>query len=255
MKKNIVIIALILLCFISSSICTVYAYNPLTAGITQISLLKSYKDISRNFLCINKMNNMAKKLSDDDKNTITKYVFGAVKGENTYLLMNCNLRNNLEQYINPKDITVPLKSRMTYYSDSLSYSISKIKLPQNMILYRGIDEKGVSSIFASQDVKDLIYQPVSQENALKLKSKLIGAKYEEKGFMSTAYDINYAKQTKFIFVVKAPKNLQGVLVDGLTASKSSTKEVLVNKGYIWQVTDVTPVINRNYYKIGIKLVL
>ena len=64
---------------------------------------------------------------------IKKYVFGAERGEDTYLLINCYLRDNLPDYIPKKEITKPLKYRLDYYAKSLSVPISKTKLPQNMI--------------------------------------------------------------------------------------------------------------------------
>ena len=235
------------------------SYSELTSGITEISLLKSHKDISKNIIVTGKMKRAAKNLSDDDKNIITKYVFGAVKGENTYLLMNGYLRGDLHLYVKAQDITKPLKSRMQYYADCLSSSIAKTKLPKNMLLYRGIDEKGMGSIFADKNIKDVLSKPVSYENTNYIKSKINGCTFTEKGFMSTAYDINFAKKTKFVFYIKAPKNLQAVFVDGVRSSNEfQTKEIIINKGYKWKVTDVDYVLRKDgtkYYKISLKLVL
>ena len=232
-----------------------YSYQSLTTGITQASMLKSFKDINRNFHVINKMKIEAKRLSIKEQSIITKYVYGAVRGENTFLLINCYLRGNLPQYLNPKDVTKPLKHRMEYYANDLSASVAKSKLPQNMLLYRGINEKGITAIFADKGINDIIKKPVSEENALILKNKLSNTEFTEKGFMSTAYDINYAAKTKFIFVIKAPKNLQAVLLDGIDKPQQTiTKEILVNRGYKWKVTDVK-LVKDKYYKIELKLVL
>lgn len=257
MKKFFTLFLCVLLCSFAQSYAV--SYGESTSGITEITLLKSYKDISKNIIVTGKMKRAAKNLSDDDKNIIIKYVYGAVKGENTYLLMNGYLRGDLHLYIKAQDITKPLKSRMQYYADSLSSSISKTKLPKNMLLYRGIDEKGMSSIFADKNIKDILTKPVSYENTNYIKTKINGCTFTEKGFMSTSYDINYAKKTKFIFYVKAPKNLQAVFVDGVrTSNESQTKEIIINKGYKWKVTDVDFVLRKDgskYYKITLKLVL
>ena len=257
MKRVLTIVVCILLCsFIPSFAAT---YSQLTDGINEITLIKSYKDVSKNFIVVGKMKRLARNLPQDDKNVISKYVFGAVKGENTYLLMNCYLRGNLHLYIKPKDITKPLKSRMQYYADSMAVSVAKVKLPKNMLLYRGIDEKGMGSIFAEKNIAECLSKQVSYENTVYLKSKINGYTFTEKGFMSASYDINCAKQNKFIFVIKAPKNLQAVLVDGiLQSNQSPTKEVVINKGYKWKVTDVDFALRNNgnkYYKITLKLVL
>ena len=128
-----------------------------------------------------------------------------------------------------------------------------------MLLYRGIDEKGMDFIFSDKKISDVINKQVSYENTVYLKNKINGCTFTEKGFMSTSYDINSAKKTKFIFVVKAPKNLQAVLVDGiLQPNQSPTKEVIINKGYKWKVTNVDYALRNDgsrYYKIDLKLVL
>ncbi|MBR6127928.1 hypothetical protein IKQ21_09615 [bacterium] len=257
MKNFLIVLVCILLCNIVPSFAA--SYTQLTSGINEVILIKSYKDVGKNFIVIEKMKRIAKNLSQDDKNIILKYVFGAVKGENTYLLMNGYLRGDLHLYIKKQDITKPLKSRMQYYADSLSSSISKTKLPKNMLLYRGVDEKGMGSIFADKDIKDVLSKPVSYENTNYIKNKINGYVFTEKGFMSTSYDINYAKKTKFIFYVKAPKNLQAVFVDGVrTSNEAQTKEIIINNGYKWKVTDVDFVLRKDgskYYKITLKLVL
>ena len=90
-----------------------YCFNSAATGVSQVSLLKSYKDISKNFIVINKMKKRSQTLSIKDKCVITKYFHGAVKGENTFLLMNCFLRGNLNQYLNKKD-------NLPKYADCLS---------------------------------------------------------------------------------------------------------------------------------------
>ncbi len=251
MKKIFMLGAIFALLFVPASVSNA-AKSPLTAGISQTSLLRSYKNLNVNIFALNKTKKQTKNLTETDKSIIAKYVYGAVKGENTYLLMNCYLRGNLNLYLKPKDITKPLKSRMEYYSNSLTSTISKVKLPQNTLLYRGIDEKGFCFIFPDTNVKEYASRPVTEETALTLKNKLYNKTFIEKGFMSTAYDINYAKKTKFIFLVKAPKNIQAVLVDGL--KENNTKEIIINKGYSWKVTDVKSVENK-YYLITLKLCL
>lgn len=238
----------------------VQTYQALTKGISHISLVKKYKDVSKNFLVINKMKQQTKALSNDDKNVIKKYVFGAVKGEDTYLLINCYLRGNLQDYISKKDITTPLKCRLKFYADALESTIAKAKLPQNMILYRGIDEKGMRALFGL-GVKEygnvVLNQPVSTENAELLSKNIKGQKFTEKGFMSTSYDKNCIKKTKFRFEVRAPKNIQAVLIEEL--GKPQEKEVIINCGYNWEVVAVSAEFDKSskttYYNIVIKLSL
>ena len=67
--------------------------------------MKKYKDVGWRKVTLNKMRTQCKNLSESDKSVIKKYVYGAVKGENTYLLMNCYLRGNMQDYVAKKDIT------------------------------------------------------------------------------------------------------------------------------------------------------
>ena len=230
-----------------------------TAGddVAQASIILPYKDISHKWRVINKMKKQAKNLSDEEKSVIQKYVFGAVRGEDTYLLINCHLRGILQDYIPAREITKPLKYRLEYYAKCLSTPIAKIKLPQNMILYRGVDEKGMKYLFPNKNINNVIANPVSEANAEILKKQITGEIYTEKGFMSTSYDKNCARQTKFMLEVNAPKNLQAVLIEEL--GKKQEKEVLINMNTKWKVTNVSISSNKNtkkdYYLITIKYVL
>lgn len=251
MKKFIIFLCAIMFCAPVISV-----ENIISAGVyvSQFQMKKKYKDVSHNFIAIAKMKEQAKNLSEDDKNIIKKYVFGAVRGEDTYLLINCHLRNTLQYYIPKKEITKPLKCRLDFYANQLSKPISRGRLPQNTILYRGIDEKGMKLIFADKKLSDIVNKPVSPENLKQLKQKLVNYTYTEKGFMSTSYDINCAKQTKYILSVNAPKALQAMLIEEL--GKKEEKEVIINRNSKWKVTDITIDTNKktkqDFYKINLK---
>jgi len=247
MKIKIIKLLVVMLCFILPL--QAQTYKELTSGISQISMMKKYKDVSWRKITLNKMRNQCKNLSESDKSVIKKYVYGAVKGENTYLLMNCYLRGNLQDYIPKKDITKPLKCRMKFYAESLETSVAKVKLPQ----------KGMNAIFGgiNNNMSNLIYKPVTEENAELLAKYLHNVKFLEKGFMSTSYDEDCIKKTKFRFTIQAPKNLQAVLIEEL--GKPSEKEVIINCGYKWNVISVSMEYDKdtkqNYYKIVIRLLL
>ena len=251
MKKVIVLLFAVLLCAPVFSV-----ENIVSAGVyvSQFSMMKKYKNIS--WISLNKMREQTRNLSEDEKAVIKKYVFGAVRGEDTYLLINCNLRGTLEHYIPKKEITKPLKCRLDFYANQLSAPISKARLPQNTILYRGVDEKGIKLIFAGKKLDGYFSKPVTEENLTVLKQKLIGAKYIEKGFMSTSYDIDSVKQTKFIFEVNAPKELQAVLMDNL--GKKEEKEILINRNSSWEVKDIKIDTNKetkqDYYRIKLMFI-
>lgn len=254
MKKVIIFLCLVLLCnpVFSDSVKTIDAGSDVSVA----SILMPYKDISHKRLVINKMKKQTKKLSEEDKSVIKKYVFGAVKGEDTFLLINCNLRGNLHYYIPKKEITTPLKCRLDYYANALVKPISKTKLPQNMILYRGIDNKGIKQIFKDKGINSIVDKPVNETNLALLKQKLDGAIYIEKGFMSTSYNKNCVKKTSFVFELNAPKNLQAALIEDI--GKQIEKEVLVNRGTKWEVTDIRIETDKNtkknFYMIKAKFI-
>ena len=251
MKKIIVFLCAILLCAPVFSV-----ENIVSAGVyvSQFTMMRKYKEVS--WISLNKMKEQTRNLSEDEKAIIKKYVFGAVRGEDTYLLINCHLRGTLEHYIPKKEITKPLKCRLDYYANQLSAPITKTRLPQNTILHRGVDEKGIKLIFADKKLDSYFAKPVTEENLAVLKKKLVGAKYFEKGFMSTSYDKDTVKESKFIFEVNAPKELQAVLMDNL--GKKEEKEILINRNSIWEVTDISidksKKTKQDFYKIKIKFV-
>lgn len=251
MKKIIIFLCAIFLCAPVFSV-----ENIVSAGVyvSQFTMMRKYKEIS--WISLNKMREQTKNLSEDEKAIIKKYVFGAVRGEDTYLLINCNLRGTLEHYIPKKEITKPLKCRLDYYANQLSAPISKTRLPQNTILYRGVDEKGIKLIFAGKKSDSYFSKPVTEENLSVLKQKLVGAKYVEKGFMSTSYDKDAVKESKFVFEINAPKELQAVLMDNL--GKKEEKEVLINRNTAWEVKDITidthKKTKQDYYKIKLVFV-
>lgn len=254
MKKIVIFFCAVLLCnpVFSANVQNINA----GADVSKASILMPYKDISLRWHVINKMKKQTKNLSEDDKSVIKKYVFGAVKGEDTFLLINCYLRGNLQNYIPKKEITTPLKCRLDYYANALAKPISKTKLPQNIILYRGIDNKGIKQIFKDKDINTIADKPVNETNLALLKQKLDGAYYIEKGFMSTSYNKNCAKKTTFRFELNAPKNLQAVLIEDI--GKQVEKEVLVNRGTKWEVTDIRIEKDKNtkkdFYMIKAKFI-
>ena len=74
--------------------------------------------------------------------------------------------------------------------------------------------------------------------------------------MSTSYDIDSVKQSKFVFEVNAPKELQAVLMDNL--GKKEEKEVLINRNSVWEVKDITIDTNKetkqDYYRLKLMFV-
>lgn len=234
MKIFIIFLCAILLC--NPVFCADTKISKTGADVSQASIIMPYKDVSKNWRTINKMKKQTRQLSEEDKSVIKKYVFGAVKGEDTYLLINCNLRGTLEYYIPKKEITKPLKYRLDYYANALAKPISKVKLPQNMVLYRGVDEKGIKLIFKNKGIDTIAGKPVNESNLALLKQKLDGAIYEEKGFMSTSYNKKCAKKTKYMFEVNAPKNIHAVLLEDI--GKQVEKEVLINMRTKWEVVDI-----------------
>ena len=228
-----------------------YAVN---STVSQRSLFKSYKDISHRALSINKLKNSSKNLDENSRSIIKKYVYGAVSGEDTFLLVNGYLRNNLNSYISSKDITKPLEQRLKYYSLGLKTSIAKAQLPQNMLLYKGLDEKDLKVYFASKNINQSAFSNVNDANVSELKKKLNGVTFVDNGFMTASYDKYFTARSKFKFEIKAPKGMQAVLADSINGR--NMKEIIINSGYKWQVVDVKKGYDSNrkesYYNIVLK---
>lgn len=255
MKKIIVFFAV--LAFVSGINFSSSTYAAEYSGISSASLHMKFKDANRNWKTAEKLKTAAKALSDNDKKTIKKYVYGAITNEDSFMLTNCYLNGTLESYIPRKDITKPLQARLDFYARSLEGSVSKAKLPQNMLLYHVSDDREMRTLFGDKNINGILLQPVSAENAISLKSALKGTKFTEKGFWMTTYDPNLVKKSKYRIVISAPKNLRGVLLDEISNYKA--KEILLASGYRWEVSNVTKEYDKrykeDYYKICVKLVM
>ncbi len=250
--KKVVLILFVIMFFCGAC----YSMSSKThAQVYQGSLILPFKDISHNIRVINKIKNQARNLYESDKYVLRKYIIGAVKGENTFLLINCNLRGNLKDYISVKEITKPLHYRLTYYSDNLYNVISKTSLPQNMILYQNVNEKEIKLIFPQ--VKECISKSVNQENLKIMQEKLNGKKYTEKGFMLVSYDKSDVIKPKIMFELQAPKNLNAVLLYEL--GQDYTKKILINRDTSWEVSNISIETDKknksDYYKIKFKYVI
>ena len=232
-------------------------YSALVSGISGSSIMKSYKDVNYRKSILNKVKRQAYRLSDEEKNVITKYVLGAVKGEDSYKLMNANLRGDLNLYLKSKDITNPLKARLNFYSNGLGDVISKTRLPENIVLYYGAENSEMQTLFGKSNISEYINKPVSMEYLNAQRAKLVGFEFTEAAFMKATYDKNYVQNTKYRFEIKAPKNLQAVLIDDFC--NRGRKEVLINKGYKWKVMNISKEYDNynktNYYNLTLRLVL
>jgi len=226
-------------------------------SISPASVLKPYKDVSSRWIVLNKLKKQFQNLPEKDKSILSKYIFGAVKGENTFLLINSYLRGDLYKYISKKDINKPLQMRLKMYSDQLSGAISKGRLPQNMLLYSEVEDKTFTTLFPDKTLLQIINAKISDENTNLIKTKLNDTKFKEKGFMLASYDKNFTQKTKIRFEIKAPKNIQAISIEDL--NKQYQKQIIVNKGYEWKITDIKNMKDKHsdqdYYLITIKIVL
>ena len=77
----------------------------------------------------------------------------------------------------------------------------------------------------------------------------------DKGFITAYYDKNHAPKSVFRLQINAPKKLQAVLMDEI--SGQNNKEILINQGYRWEVTNVQKDYDKKnkqyYYKICVKM--
>ncbi len=253
MKKIVVFFAVIaFMCGYSASVCAA-EYS----GISSASLHMKFKDANKTWKTAEKLKTEAKVLTNNDKQTIKKYVYGAIKNEDSFLLTNAYLNNNLESCVAKKDITKPLQARLDFYARSLEGAVNKVRLPQNMLLYHVSDDREMRTLFGSQNINGILIQQISDENLNALKSAIKGYKFTEKGFWLTTYDQNLTKKSKYRFVISAPKNLRAVLLDEVSGYK--TKEILISSGYRWEVTGVAKEFDKrykeNFYRINVKLVM
>ena len=225
-----------------------------TASITPVILMKSYKDLTKSPIVMGKFKRNAKSFSKDDKDVITKYVFGAVRGEDTFLYINAFLRENLNDYLSTSDITKPFKNRLKFYAEGLRKSIAHSQIPQNVILYKDVNEKDLNHFFKDKNIKNIINSSISDENAFELQKKLRGEKFVEKGFILSTYNKNTLPKSKFVFEIRTPQNMQAVLIEDFDTRAG--KSVLINEGYKWEVVSVAKAYNNtlhnDYYNIVIK---
>ena len=230
-------------------------YTSLTSGISTITINRKYTDICLRPFSVKKLKQQEQSLNADNISVISKYTNGAVRGEKTFLFMNAYLRNNLNDYIKQNDITNPLKHRLKFYADSMSAVLSKTRLPLNTVLYSSLNDKDLKALFTNKDVIQLLNKPISNESMVALKAKLYNVKFIDKGFILATYDKKCTANSRYVFKICAPKNLQAVLIENIR--NNNKKEVLINKGYCWKISEISIENDREqpYYLITLKLAL
>ena len=251
MKKRLIILGALLAFCMPAFATDTTAKEP---WYVRFSIFQPYKEINNKIWEVNKLKAEQDKLSKADKDTLSKYVFGAVRGEDTFQLINCYYMGTLSQYIPAKEITKPLKCRLEFYAKALNGVVSKTRLPQSIYLYAGIDERELFANFSDKELQKAFKLPVSEDNALLLGKKLDDKIYKQKGFLKTYYDASYIHKSRYRLRMKAPKGLQAVLLEGI--GRAGAKEVLVNKNYEWKITEVENGYDRitkeYYYLITVK---
>ena len=253
MKKSVILLLAATIVSTQATVCAESCFSKFNKKIANVFCVKKYKDISGNRFAVNELKLQAQYLGDNDQNIISKYVFGAVRGEDTFLLMNGLLRGNLGDYITAKDNTKPLHTRLNYYKTSLYSTLTRTHITRNIMLYASIDNKYAQHLLKNKNIQKYLNEPVSEELATEMQEKMKGFKYTEKGFILASYDKNYTDKTKLRLAINAPKNLQAILIEGL--GEKSDKKVLINCGYKWQIIGITKVSkgNQSYYRIEVKL--
>ena len=100
------------------------------------------------------------------------------------------------------------------------------------MLYRGVDFNFISAVFG-EDIAD----KMKNKQVKDVETELWGMRYKEPGFMSTSYKKEDAFEREILLLVNAPKGLNAVVIDEI--SLTNQKEVLINKGYSWEITNVS----------------
>ncbi|MCM1338788.1 MAG: minor capsid protein [Muribaculaceae bacterium] len=215
--------------------------------ITPEILAQPYEDISQNDELIQKLKGQTKTLDETTQNSIKKYTTG---WEGEYLQINGVLRNNLKDYEELTGVMTDKKiTKVKNWIKDMDTAMDKSLLPQNMKLYRGVNENGLKTIFKNSEIAEFIRaNEVNEINLAKVKNALQNARYDELGFMSTSYAKTSAYKAKTRFEINAPKNLKGILVEDIGIN--SEKEMLLQRNTSWIVKDITiefDVNDRKYY--------
>ena len=104
-----------------------------------------------------------------------------------------------------------------------------------MILYRGVDNNFIESEFGKDIAKITELEP-NEENLLKLNHSLLLRDWDEYGFMSTSYKKENAYDKSILLMLNAPKGINALVIDEISEFEQS--ELLIIKGYKWQVTNI-----------------
>jgi hypothetical protein len=116
------------------------------------------------------------------------------------------------------------KERALGYIDNLGNGLSKVALPENMILYRGVSD------LRSLDKRFNVSNPDS----------MIGIRINDKGFLSTSMSMDTARSFSSsdigaIFEIKADKGSVGVTTNGLAQIKSEL-EFVFDRDHVLEIT-------------------
>ncbi len=136
---------------------------------------------------------------------------------------------------------------------NIENALKKASLPQDTILYRGVDNNFIESEFGKEIAK-ITKSELNEENLLKLKHFLKGQDWTEKGFMSTSYKKENAYDKSILLKINAPKGINALVIDEISDFEQS--ESLIIKGYKWRIEkiEIEKKDKKNKWEFTIKLV-
>lgn len=129
--------------------------------------------------------------------------------------------------------------------DSITETLSNHTLKHDMVLYRGMKRADAERIFGKME----------GESITEIKNRLEGATYIEKGFLSTSIlekdALNYSGFKGVLFEINAPCGAEGIFTGSLARYSDSEHEVLLQRGGIFTVNNVSD--RGDYYVVNITL--
>jgi len=148
-----------------------------------------------------------------------------------YININAYLRGNISEISKSKAKTIR----------KITDALNKSSLPQNTMLYRGVKSDFIEKVFNNSDLADLIgdvYDNIPTEKDIeRVKDALLGKTYIDKGFVSTSrYRFKAFDNSPIMLEINAPKGIHALAVDKISGKKES--EVLINKGYKYQIRNI-----------------
>lgn len=171
-------------------------------------------------------------------NNLSKSEIDAIKiytDDNAYTTINRYLRGEIDK----SQISAENLNAINLIENGLK----KTHIPENIVVYRGVNHEFAMNVFGNE-ISDIMMEThyntktISDNDLNKIQKEILNKEFIDKGFVSTSYTKDSAFDRMILFEINVPKGTNGVVVDKISKLRELEKEILLNKGYKFEITNI-----------------